>query len=46
MNVEAVIAIAHEAGDRIMDVYARDDFGTRTKSDDSPLTEADLAAHH
>jgi 3'(2'), 5'-bisphosphate nucleotidase len=42
---ETVIAIAADAGAAIMEVYARD-FEVETKSDRSPLTEADLAAHH
>jgi len=46
MNIQDVINIARSAGEKIMEVYAREDFGTRLKSDDSPLTEADLAAHH
>jgi 3'(2'), 5'-bisphosphate nucleotidase len=46
MNIQDVIDIARNAGKKIMEVYADDDFGTRLKSDDSPLTEADLAAHH
>jgi 3'(2'), 5'-bisphosphate nucleotidase len=37
--------IARAAGAAIMDVYARKDFGVQLKSDDSPLTEADAAAH-
>ncbi len=36
--------LALEAGAVIMDVYGRDDFGVRSKSDDSPVTEADEAA--
>jgi 3'(2'), 5'-bisphosphate nucleotidase len=40
-----VLEIARSAGERILAVYARDDFGERLKSDSSPLTEADLAAH-
>ena len=35
-----------EAGAAIMEVYGEEDFGVETKSDDSPLTRADLAAHH
>lgn len=42
---ETVIAIAADAGAAIMEVYARD-FEVETKSDRSPLTQADLAAHH
>jgi len=40
-----VEAIAREAGAAILEVYGREDFGVRVKSDDSPLTEADAAAH-
>jgi len=38
-------AIAREAGAAIMEVYARPDFDVQLKSDDSPLTAADAAAH-
>ncbi|WP_323035192.1 3'(2'),5'-bisphosphate nucleotidase CysQ [Pararhodobacter sp.] len=37
-------AIALQAGDVIMEVYARPDFEARSKADDSPVTEADEAA--
>jgi 3'(2'), 5'-bisphosphate nucleotidase len=40
----ALTGIARAAGREILDVYGTD-FDTRTKSDDSPLTEADLRAH-
>lgn len=33
-----------EAGDKIMEIYGRDDFEVKTKSDDSPVTVADEAA--
>lgn len=36
--------LAIEAGAAIMDVYGRDDFEVRTKSDESPVTEADELA--
>ena len=39
-----VLDIAHDAGDAIMQVYAGD-FAVTHKADQSPLTEADLAAH-
>ncbi|TAN46783.1 MAG: 3'(2'),5'-bisphosphate nucleotidase [Methylococcaceae bacterium] len=42
--LQAVVAIAREAGAAIMSVYTRD-FSIEEKSDKSPLTEADLAAH-
>ena len=36
--------LALEAGDRIMEVYNAPDFEVRSKSDESPVTEADEAA--
>ena len=36
--------LALEAGDEIMRIYESDDFETRSKSDDSPVTAADEAA--
>ena len=39
----AIEAIALQAGAAIMEIYARD-FEVETKSDDSPVTEADQAA--
>ncbi|HSM98542.1 MAG TPA: 3'(2'),5'-bisphosphate nucleotidase CysQ [Gallionella sp.] len=45
MNLlEEVEAIAREAGAAIMEVYAGD-FSASVKEDESPLTEADTAAH-
>ncbi len=41
----AVCAIAREAADAILDVYGSD-FAVERKSDRSPLTDADMAAHH
>ncbi|WP_404463333.1 3'(2'),5'-bisphosphate nucleotidase CysQ [Vreelandella aquamarina] len=43
--LDAVERIAREAGDAIMNVYARD-FSIEEKEDKSPLTEADQAAHN
>ena len=40
-----VIAIAHQAGHAIVEIY-NGDFNIEHKSDKSPLTEADMAAHH
>jgi 3'(2'), 5'-bisphosphate nucleotidase len=45
VEIEAVIALARAAGDAILEVYERADVGEQQKSDSSPLTEADLAAH-
>ena len=43
-KLEAVMRrLALEAGEVIMEVYGREDFAVRAKSDDSPVTEADLA---
>jgi 3'(2'), 5'-bisphosphate nucleotidase len=42
--LDAVRSIAQEAGKRILDVYERA-FAVEYKEDDSPLTEADRAAH-
>jgi 3'(2'), 5'-bisphosphate nucleotidase len=36
--------LALEAGDKIMEIYGRDDFEIKTKSDESPVTAADEAA--
>jgi len=42
-----VIDIARNAGEAILEVYGREEgFQTDTKKDASPVTEADLAAHH
>lgn len=43
--LNAVIDIARQAGEAIMRVYETD-FDVEKKSDNSPLTQADLAAHH
>jgi 3'(2'), 5'-bisphosphate nucleotidase len=41
-----VIALSRDAGDAILQVYnRRQGFDVNTKADDSPITEADLAAH-
>ncbi|MDP5292257.1 3'(2'),5'-bisphosphate nucleotidase CysQ [Oceanimonas sp. CHS3-5] len=40
-----VDALARRAGDAIMEIYGRD-FAVEHKQDNSPLTEADAAAHH
>jgi 3'(2'), 5'-bisphosphate nucleotidase len=45
IDFTAVVQLAKKAGDAIMDIYDRD-FSVDIKADDSPLTEADLAAHN
>ena len=42
--VEPLVAICTRAGAAILDVYGTD-FEVETKSDDTPLTRADLASH-
>lgn len=44
IDIQAIRQIAESAGQLIMTVYRRD-FSVQSKSDDSPLTEADLLAH-
>lgn len=43
--LDKVVIIAKKAGDKIMEVYESRDFDVATKSDESPLTKADLAAN-
>ncbi|MCO7218157.1 MULTISPECIES: 3'(2'),5'-bisphosphate nucleotidase CysQ [unclassified Halomonas] len=42
---DALVAGVEEAGRLVLEIYQRD-FEVEHKDDDSPLTEADLAAHH
>ncbi|WP_343503324.1 3'(2'),5'-bisphosphate nucleotidase CysQ [Alloyangia pacifica] len=48
MNYENLVAVirrlALEAGEKIMEIYNSDDFEVKSKSDSSPVTEADEAA--
>jgi len=43
--IDPVVALAIDAGQEILEVYASD-FEVQRKDDNSPLTQADLAAHH
>lgn len=43
--IPALLDITRRAGDEILKVY-RTDFDVRYKEDSSPVTEADMAAHH
>lgn len=46
MDVNAVVALAYEAGEAVLAVYHRDGaVSVSRKGDDSPLTEADLRSH-
>ncbi len=42
--IPVIRRLALEAGDKIMEIYNSEDFDVKTKSDDSPVTEADEAA--
>lgn len=44
INVQDIVALAKQAGDAIMVIYQKD-FEVEFKADESPLTEADKAAH-
>lgn len=43
--LQSIIEAAHRAGDAILEYYT-DDIEVTSKGDNSPLTKADLAAHH
>jgi len=43
--LDQVKIIAEDAGQVILDIYQQDDFEIKIKSDQSPLTQADLASH-
>ncbi|MBX6420622.1 MAG: 3'(2'),5'-bisphosphate nucleotidase CysQ [Nevskia sp.] len=43
--LDEVLDIAHEAGRAILEIYNTSDFAVTRKDDDTPLTQADLAAH-
>lgn len=43
-ELELAVDIVKQASNIILEIYSRDDFECRVKSDDSPLTEADLRA--
>lgn len=46
VDIQKVVDTAYQAGDAILNIYRTDDFGVEAKSDDSPLTLADRAAHN
>lgn len=43
--LDTAISAAIDAGKRIMEIYETEDFGVDFKSDNSPLTKADIASH-
>ena len=44
--LDSLARLMREASDAIMSIYRADDFGEALKSDESPVTRADIAAHH
>ena len=46
INSEKIVDIALTAGNEIIRIYEDDNYLKQTKSDNSPLTEADLRAHN
>ncbi|MCG8428313.1 MAG: 3'(2'),5'-bisphosphate nucleotidase CysQ [Chromatiales bacterium] len=44
--IEKLIEVAQQAGAAILEIYNSDDFSVEEKSDNSPLTAADLASHN
>lgn len=46
IEIQDIIETAIEAGNEIIEIYNSDDFSVELKSDNSPLTRADMAAHN
>ena len=47
MDLENIVHIAELAGDAILEIYGKPEtMNIQHKGDNSPLTEADLAAHN
>ena len=44
-HLPAVIDIARSAGQLILDIYEKKEYQAYTKSDETPVTSADIAAH-
>jgi len=42
----SLVTVAEQAGQAILNIYQQDDFQEQIKSDNSPLTAADLASHN
>lgn len=43
--LEKIITLAEQAGEKILEIY-QTDYAIEHKEDETPLTEADMAAHH
>lgn len=46
IDINVIVKIAKEAGDKILQIYNNGSFDCQLKNDNSPLTEADIAAHN
>ena len=46
IDIQKIVDIAKRAGDKILQIYNKDSFVRSLKIDESPLTEADIAAHN
>lgn len=46
IDIEKVIKIVLEAGKAVLEIYNSDDFDIQTKTDKSPLTQADITSHN
>jgi len=46
IDVDRLIDIAQKAGDKILEIYNKESFDYQLKTDNSPLTEADISAHN
>ena len=46
IDIDNIIEIAKDAGDKILEVYNKKSFDYQLKIDNSPLTEADIASHN
>ena len=44
--LDEIVELAKQAGHKIMEVYDSDEFNVTQKSDNTPLTKADVAAHN
>ena len=46
IDINKIIDVAKAAGDKILEIYNKESFNHQLKIDNSPLTEADIAAHN
>ena len=45
INIDSIVNLSHDAGKLILDIYQSNNFDEQLKSDNSPLTKADLVSH-